>query len=166
MAVCLFSSNHQPLLQNKIAPECPLCGVTLGLKKGEDPNVRMEQHIASGCASPTTERRSNKCSFKGCKKRELVPVVCANCSLNFCLRHRMDRDHNCQGRAAVRSSAAGAAAARRAAHPSAASSSASSAASFRKSSAHSSHAPAARQPYPLNTTGSALNAYVNCGLVL
>jgi hypothetical protein len=38
---------------------------------------------------------SNRCSCKGCKQKELIPVVCDNCGLNFCLRHRHPQDHSC-----------------------------------------------------------------------
>ncbi|CAH2227391.1 jg16560, partial [Pararge aegeria aegeria] len=41
---------------------------------------------------------TNKCSYKGCKTKEMVPLVCAECSLNFCLRHRHTADHTCDGK--------------------------------------------------------------------
>ncbi|CAB4031453.1 AN1-type zinc finger 2A-like, partial [Paramuricea clavata] len=38
---------------------------------------------------------SNRCSAKGCKKKELVPVLCDSCRRNYCLRHRHPQDHDC-----------------------------------------------------------------------
>jgi len=39
---------------------------------------------------------SNACSYKGCKKREAMPLMCAGCRQNFCLRHRHEDDHECK----------------------------------------------------------------------
>ncbi|PVD20872.1 hypothetical protein C0Q70_19035 [Pomacea canaliculata] len=35
------------------------------------------------------------CNLPGCPKRELVPVLCEHCHLNFCLSHRHQQDHIC-----------------------------------------------------------------------
>ncbi|XP_031567224.1 AN1-type zinc finger protein 1-like [Actinia tenebrosa] len=35
------------------------------------------------------------CCFDGCKNRELFPVSCEHCKLNFCLGHRHQVDHQC-----------------------------------------------------------------------
>ncbi|KAK3576423.1 hypothetical protein CHS0354_025184 [Potamilus streckersoni] len=83
-------------------PVCPLCNKVLPLKsKDEVPDVVVGQHIDSDCQSdPARERRkiyTNKCFFKGCKKKELIPVRCEKCQNNFCLRHRFEDDHKCQG---------------------------------------------------------------------
>jgi predicted nucleic acid binding AN1-type Zn finger protein len=39
----------------------------------------------------------NQCTMKGCKKKEVVPVICDQCRMNFCLRHRHALDHSCKG---------------------------------------------------------------------
>uniref|UniRef100_A0A0B7AP45 AN1-type domain-containing protein n=1 Tax=Arion vulgaris TaxID=1028688 RepID=A0A0B7AP45_9EUPU len=82
-------------------PVCPLCNAPCPLKKGELPDDVVGRHIESDCLSdPAKERRkvyTNKCSKKGCKQKELVPVKCESCRLNFCLRHRHEQDHDCQG---------------------------------------------------------------------
>ncbi|XP_064608590.1 AN1-type zinc finger protein 2A-like isoform X2 [Liolophura sinensis] len=82
-------------------PVCPLCNTPIPVKAGELPDVRVGQHIDSDCQSdPAKERRkiyTNKCSHKGCKQKELVPVHCDKCRKNFCLKHRHELDHNCQG---------------------------------------------------------------------
>ncbi|XP_035828414.1 AN1-type zinc finger protein 2A isoform X2 [Aplysia californica] len=82
-------------------PVCPLCNLPIPLRKGELPDVVVGRHIESDCQSdPAKERRkvyTNRCSKKGCKQKELVPVKCETCRLNFCLRHRHELDHNCKG---------------------------------------------------------------------
>ncbi|XP_059163166.1 AN1-type zinc finger protein 2A-like isoform X2 [Physella acuta] len=82
-------------------PVCPLCNLPCPVKKGELPDSVVERHIESDCQSdPAKERRkvyTNKCSKKGCKQKELVPVKCETCRQNFCLRHRHEQDHSCQG---------------------------------------------------------------------
>ena len=40
---------------------------------------------------------SNRCNKPKCKKKELVPLICDTCKLNFCLTHRHPADHDCQG---------------------------------------------------------------------
>ncbi|XP_022110932.1 AN1-type zinc finger protein 2B-like [Acanthaster planci] len=82
-------------------PVCPLCNKPIPVKRGEPPDIQVSQHIDSDCQSdPAKEKRrvfSNKCSLKGCKQKELVPVLCSSCQRNFCLRHRHTADHDCKG---------------------------------------------------------------------
>jgi len=69
--------------------------------KGQLADVVVGQHIESDCQSdPAKERRkvyTNRCSKKGCKRKELVPIKCEKCRLNYCLKHRHEQDHSCQG---------------------------------------------------------------------
>ncbi|WAQ97746.1 ZFN2B-like protein [Mya arenaria] len=78
-------------------PVCPLCNKPIPLKKGEVPDVVVGRHIDSDCQSdPAKERRkvyTNKCSMKGCKVKEMIPVKCDKCQQNYCLRHRFEDDH-------------------------------------------------------------------------
>lgn len=82
-------------------PVCPLCNKLIPVKKEEMVDVVVGQHIDSDCQSdPAKERRkvyTNKCSKKGCKVKEMIPVRCEKCRLNYCLKHRFEDDHNCQG---------------------------------------------------------------------
>lgn len=82
-------------------PVCPLCNSLVPVKSGESPDITVGRHIDSDCKSDTAKQRrkvyTNKCSFKGCKQKELIPVQCEKCRLNFCLRHRFEADHNCSG---------------------------------------------------------------------
>ncbi|KAK3829762.1 MAG: hypothetical protein JOS17DRAFT_203401 [Linnemannia elongata] len=85
--------------QDQRVPICPLCDKPVPVKRGEDPNLRMEQHIAAGCPEPATTTSkpiyTNSCNAKGCKNRSAIPIVCQSCRLNYCLKHRLEADHAC-----------------------------------------------------------------------
>ncbi|KAI1315385.1 zinc finger, AN1-type domain [Mortierella claussenii] len=87
--------------QDQRVPVCPLCDKPVPIKKGEDPNLRMEQHIAAGCPEPATTTSkpiyTNACNVKGCKNRSAIPIICQMCRLNYCLKHRLEGDHACSG---------------------------------------------------------------------
>ncbi|XP_021371212.1 AN1-type zinc finger protein 2A-like [Mizuhopecten yessoensis] len=82
-------------------PVCPLCNQPIPIKKDEMPDVVVGQHIDNDCQSdPARKRRkiyTNRCSHKGCKHKELIPVTCDKCRKNFCLKHRNEMDHDCKG---------------------------------------------------------------------
>ncbi|KAF9430414.1 zinc finger, AN1-type domain [Podila epigama] len=86
-------------LQDQRVPICPLCDKPVPIKKGENPNLRMEQHISAGCPEPATTTSkpiyTNSCNAKGCKNRSAIPIVCQKCRLNYCLKHRLEGDHAC-----------------------------------------------------------------------
>lgn len=66
------------------------------MKPGEDANVKMEQHIAGGCAKPAkTAVFTHRCSYGKCKKKELVQCICKGCGLNHCIKHRQPDSHRC-----------------------------------------------------------------------
>eukprot|EP00730_Choanoeca_flexa_P017100 TRINITY_DN8192_c0_g1_i3.p1 TRINITY_DN8192_c0_g1~~TRINITY_DN8192_c0_g1_i3.p1 ORF type:complete len:251 (+),score=41.44 TRINITY_DN8192_c0_g1_i3:19-771(+) len=99
-------SNHSctvTTFEDARSHKCPLCHQQLAVRRGEDPNVTVERHIAQGCATgkAKTGGISSSCTFKGCKKKELVPMTCKDCRKQFCIRHRFPDDHNCQGQRAV-----------------------------------------------------------------
>lgn len=110
-------------------PACPLCGALVPTPRGISPDMTVSQHIGKNhfnsinfyhlfnncqmsntvllciptdqfCRSDKTKIFTNKCSFRGCKKKELIPVQCGQCKLNFCLRHRHTTDHECNPKAA------------------------------------------------------------------
>jgi hypothetical protein len=39
-----------------------------------------------------------QCAKKGCKKREVVPVLCSSCNRNHCFAHRLEINHDCPGK--------------------------------------------------------------------
>jgi len=105
--------------KDKLVPVCPLCSKPIPLKPGEVADIKVGAHIDADCQSdPAKERRkvyTNRCSKKGCKVKEMVRVRCDRCSLNYCLKHRHENDHDCAGAksaAAPRNKAASAAMAR------------------------------------------------------
>ncbi|KAJ1564808.1 zinc finger, AN1-type domain [Nowakowskiella sp. JEL0078] len=69
------------------------------INRGEDPNTRVFDHINAGCPDPGTSTSgvayTNRCTFKGCKQKELIPIVCKNCQQRFCIKHRLASDHKC-----------------------------------------------------------------------
>lgn len=82
-------------------PVCPLCNTPCPVKKGETPDVVVGRHVDNDCQSDSAKQRrkiyTNKCSLKSCKQKELIPVTCDKCHMNFCLRHRNELDHECKG---------------------------------------------------------------------
>ncbi|KAI8976078.1 hypothetical protein BDB01DRAFT_844564 [Pilobolus umbonatus] len=78
-------------------PTCPICDKPVPVKRGHDPNIRMNDHIQSGCADLEV-KKDNICCKKGCVTKLLVPMKCSDCGLNFCVKHRLEIDHECQGK--------------------------------------------------------------------
>lgn len=100
----IFCIGHYPYNQHGCAlgrqrdvqvPVCPLCSAPVPTAKDVSPDLTVGQHIDQFCRSERRKIFTNRCSMKGCKKRELIPVVCGSCSRNYCLRHRHTADHNC-----------------------------------------------------------------------
>jgi len=77
---------------------CPVCGKIVPIKRDEDPNIRVNKHISEGCPDPGTSTSTSTkkvCQYKGCKTAQLIPFVCPKCKKSFCIKHRLDMDHNC-----------------------------------------------------------------------
>ncbi|KAF9351274.1 zinc finger, AN1-type domain [Mortierella sp. NVP85] len=83
-------------------PTCPLCQRPVPTPKGEDPNIRMNDHISAGCPEPPTSVskpiNTNACNAKKCKNRFITPIICSSCHKNFCLSHRLENHHECTGK--------------------------------------------------------------------
>ncbi|KAH8385387.1 AN1-type zinc finger protein 2A [Drosophila serrata] len=82
--------------KNVQVPICPLCREPVPTPPGVEPDVTVGQHIDQQCKSDSKKIYTNRCHAKGCKRKELIPVKCSSCHLNFCLRHRHTSDHDCQ----------------------------------------------------------------------
>ncbi|KAK3914560.1 AN1-type zinc finger protein 2B [Frankliniella fusca] len=129
----IFCHSHMSYLQHACSsahkrdvqvPVCPLCNKPVPAKRGEQPDIAVGAHIDNNCESDTAQNRrkvfSNRCSAKSCKNKEMIPVHCSECLLNFCLKHRHPVDHQCGGKSAgLRRKAADAALARQSLTPSA-----------------------------------------------
>ncbi|KAI8905500.1 AN1-type zinc finger protein 2B-like protein [Gorgonomyces haynaldii] len=76
---------------------CPACSQVVPTAPGQDPNETVYIHLQSGCREKPKVYQ-NQCSYKGCTKREMVPIVCHSCSQKFCLKHRHEQDHQCKRR--------------------------------------------------------------------
>ncbi|XP_059147738.1 AN1-type zinc finger protein 1-like [Physella acuta] len=87
---CEFTSCNQ---LDFLPFQCSGCGKTFCLN-----HKSREQH---NCTAPEaqhlefTGERSYPCSWTGCEKRELAPIICHHCELSFCLGHRLQEDHSC-----------------------------------------------------------------------
>ncbi|KAM7140232.1 AN1-type zinc finger protein 2A isoform 3-T3 [Molossus nigricans] len=81
-------------------PVCPLCNSPVLVRKGEIPDVVVGEHIDRNCKYRPGKKEkvrvfTYRCSKKGCKKREMLPLACEQCSGNFCIQHRHPLDHRC-----------------------------------------------------------------------
>lgn len=61
-------------------------------------NVISDNYCESDKAKNRRQIFVNRCSLKGCKGKEVIPVVCNECTLNYCLKHRHPTDHQCEGK--------------------------------------------------------------------
>ncbi|KAH6572311.1 hypothetical protein BASA50_003376 [Batrachochytrium salamandrivorans] len=78
---------------------CPVCDRVVPVARGNDPNLAVNAHINAGCPDPGTSTTgkayTNTCSLQSCSKKELVPILCQTCRKSFCIRHRLEVDHQC-----------------------------------------------------------------------
>ncbi|OAD75275.1 hypothetical protein PHYBLDRAFT_7454, partial [Phycomyces blakesleeanus NRRL 1555(-)] len=88
-------SLNDPSLDVRV-PTCPICEKPVSVPRGEDPNIKVNQHIQNNCASP--KPLDNTCKLKGCKQKLLVPMTCSDCKLSYCVKHRLGIDHQCPGK--------------------------------------------------------------------
>lgn len=93
-------------------PVCPLCMEPVPTSKDDSPDMTVGRHIDQFCKSESRKIYTNRCTMRGCKKKELMPVICSQCKRNFCLRHRHTTDHSCDPQNAIRDQRANAAMAR------------------------------------------------------
>lgn len=78
-------------------PICPLCDQPVPSKRDQPPDLAVNDHLENNCKSKNKKIYTNRCSFGGCKTKEMIPVCCDSCTQNFCLRHRHTVDHECKG---------------------------------------------------------------------
>eukprot|EP00834_Sanchytrium_tribonematis_P003478 NODE_134_length_16603_cov_0.784052.p15 type:complete len:148 gc:universal NODE_134_length_16603_cov_0.784052:13478-13035(-) len=72
--------------------KCMVCGNPVAIPQGEDPNIRVEQHIRNKCQK-TDSINVKQCQF--CKQKKSVTTTCKDCRLELCLTHRHPMDHKC-----------------------------------------------------------------------
>ncbi|NXS23322.1 ZFN2B protein, partial [Mystacornis crossleyi] len=85
--------------QNVQVPVCPLCNTPIPVQKGEIPDIVVGAHIDKDCKYNPAQQKifTNKCLKPGCKRKEMMKVVCEQCGGNFCIKHRHPLDHDCKG---------------------------------------------------------------------
>ncbi|KAF2976691.1 hypothetical protein EK904_009218 [Melospiza melodia maxima] len=89
-------------------------------KRGEIPDIVVGAHIDKDCQynpaqqkqklghgsqkanlanslSSLTQIFTNKCTKPGCKRKEMMKVLCDQCGSSFCIKHRHPLDHDCRG---------------------------------------------------------------------
>lgn len=78
-------------------PFCPLCNKPVSFKYGDQPDINMNRHIEQECTIKQKSNKiyTNKCSMVNCKNREAIELICNECRLSYCLKHRHTIDHNC-----------------------------------------------------------------------
>ncbi|XP_035753118.1 AN1-type zinc finger protein 2A isoform X1 [Egretta garzetta] len=87
--------------KNVQVPVCPLCNAPVPVQKGEIPDIVVGAHMDKDCKyNPAQQKQrifTNKCLKPGCKRKEMMRVVCEQCGGNFCIKHRHPLDHDCKG---------------------------------------------------------------------
>ncbi|NXQ62797.1 ZFN2B protein, partial [Anthoscopus minutus] len=88
-------------------PVCPLCNTPVPVQKGEIPDIVVGAHIDKDCKYNPAQQKpflsslpqifANKCLKPGCKRKEMIKVVCEQCGGSFCIKHRHPLDHDCKG---------------------------------------------------------------------
>lgn len=76
-------------------PICPVCFLPVPSEAGREDEA-VSQHLDKFCKTQT-KIYTNNCSFKNCKKKELVRITCSKCKMDFCLKHRYENAHKCLG---------------------------------------------------------------------
>jgi predicted nucleic acid binding AN1-type Zn finger protein len=65
---------------NRVAPNCPLCNEPIAIRPGQDPNIRMDQHISNECSVMTGKSGKAKsapvCARGKCGKVLFAPIRC------------------------------------------------------------------------------------------
>jgi len=75
---------------------CDGCGLTFCLDHKTQESHECELLLRkSPIISHYSGEKSYPCSIEGCDKRELAPIECHHCLRSFCLKHRVQEDHNC-----------------------------------------------------------------------
>ncbi|XP_055711102.1 AN1-type zinc finger protein 2A [Phlebotomus papatasi] len=85
--------------KNVQVPVCPLCNEPVPTPSDVSPDLTVGRHIDQFCRSDRKPVFTNRCSFPGCRQKELVPILCQQCRKNYCIKHRHFGDHRCAGNA-------------------------------------------------------------------
>ncbi|KAJ3331031.1 AN1-type zinc finger protein 2A [Blyttiomyces sp. JEL0837] len=90
-----------------VATKCPICEKVVPVRRGDDPNGTVMDHIERGCPDPGTstvpKMKVLRCGFGPCKNKESTLIKCKSCEKSFCIQHRHELDHKCERSARSRS---------------------------------------------------------------
>jgi len=92
-------------MRANVAVKCPICNAIVHVHN-EPIDEAISRHIDRGCTTTQTSSTSStsggtqfKCHYARCTERELTRVLCNECGLQTCLRHRAPAAHACVARA-------------------------------------------------------------------
>eukprot|EP00835_Amoeboradix_gromovi_P006067 NODE_652_length_5520_cov_0.241284.p4 type:complete len:148 gc:universal NODE_652_length_5520_cov_0.241284:1730-2173(+) len=87
------------ILRDNRCVKCMICSHPIAVPNGEDPNVRVNQHIQNNCKK-VDSINDKICQF-GNHKVSII-TNCKDCHLSLCLKHRHGSDHKCEPRPAFK----------------------------------------------------------------
>ncbi|XP_057668806.1 AN1-type zinc finger protein 2A-like [Diorhabda carinulata] len=82
---------------NKIQENCVLRGNKDDLTVGYVYKNKAYRNDSPTIINPSPNIENNVCSFKACKQKEMLKLICPHCSRNYCKKHKHPIDHLCNG---------------------------------------------------------------------
>eukprot|EP00928_Gymnodinium_smaydae_P067862 TRINITY_DN5085_c0_g1_i1.p2 TRINITY_DN5085_c0_g1~~TRINITY_DN5085_c0_g1_i1.p2 ORF type:complete len:206 (-),score=20.44 TRINITY_DN5085_c0_g1_i1:396-932(-) len=82
---------------------CSVCTCAVPYPAGEDEEVVLKNHLASGACRPALASAAKpRCPVKGCKEKltAINSFNCSTCSQRVCMKHRFEDQHECRPSAA------------------------------------------------------------------
>jgi hypothetical protein len=79
-------------------PTCELCQKTIEFKRGKNLDECLAEHMSKCELGSATKKESKpkKCAYKDCRSNKVFKVACEDCSLFFCVHHRIPESHECK----------------------------------------------------------------------
>ena len=103
---CTAASSSSSSAAGGFVVVCPICAAAVPLASTQDDaNLAWERHRTSGACDEANYARVHKkpvCPAPGCRQKLNLSnkVVCKNCGIATCLKHRFPEDHKCTKRRA------------------------------------------------------------------
>lgn len=95
--------------ESKQVVVCPLCARAVIISPGEDVELVFDRHTRSDCDPSHYDRvhRKPRCPASSCREKltSTNSYTCRDCGVTVCLKHRLQTDHQCAGRAATTAAA-------------------------------------------------------------
>lgn len=76
---------------------CPICNKVLTVNMNLSVEENFQIHEATQCSGVYEKKKQQVCPTRRCKTKlyEYNHYVCKGCSKKFCLKHRIQQDHQC-----------------------------------------------------------------------